>query len=63
MTELKPEMNVRLKPWVTPNFVVVDLPDGSACHVRDVDPRVLSAMCDRFRVDVFEKAGKADPNG
>ncbi len=30
-------------------------------HIGDVDAETLAEQCDRFRADIFAKAGKADP--
>lgn len=29
--------------------------------LEDIDPATLARLCDKFRADVFEKAGKVDP--
>lgn len=37
-------------------------PDGQTAFPVDVlDPEDLADLCDRFRADVFKKAGKTDP--
>jgi hypothetical protein len=63
-------INIKLKPFSTPNFVVLEMPtkprqdgfssDGSSIPISEVDATVLSALCDDFRAEVFRKAGKAD---
>lgn len=63
-------MEVKLRPWLTPNYVKLELPpakreDGFAAtegiHICNLSAEDLSAQCDRFRADVFDKAGKVDP--
>lgn len=63
-------MNTKLAPWTVPNFVCVEMPprprqEGMAespkYAIAELGAEVLSDMCDRFRADVFAKAGKADP--
>lgn len=64
-------MNVKFKSWTTPNFVFMDLPprprqegvnfDRSSMSIKDIEASDLADLCDRFRADVFKKAGKADP--
>jgi hypothetical protein len=55
-------INIPLKPWVTPNFVVADLPQKAAAWpLEAVDADVLAQLCDDFRAEVFRKAGKDDP--
>jgi hypothetical protein len=56
-------INIPLKPWVTPNFVVGDTAPtrGAAWPLKDVDAEVLAQLCDDFRAEVFRKAGKDDP--
>lgn len=56
---------VKLKPFKVPNFVLpedVNPGDGGRSFpLRDIEPKVLSAMCDKFREDVFLKAERQDP--
>jgi hypothetical protein len=63
-------MNITLKPFTVPNFVIQVLPvrprqegigEPRSYPLSDVDADELSDMCDVFRVEVFRKAGKADP--
>jgi hypothetical protein len=57
--------SVKLKPFLVPNYVIADegFPDeeSESFPLKDVDPMVLSAMCDGFREEVFRKALKQDP--
>ncbi len=58
-----------LRPFGTPNFVLVDKTFGAAMldvelpkfALADIDADTLSALCRQFREDVFKKAGKRDP--
>lgn len=65
-------MQVELGSWPTPDFVPVKMPvrarqegftpdAAPKWHVRDVDTQTLSDLCDEFRRQIFEKAGKPDP--
>lgn len=59
-------MKIDLKPWITPNFVSArnkrDAFDNAiAWHICEVDSETLSEQCDKFRDEVFKKAGKVDP--
>ena len=74
MIETKVTFNVR--PFATPSLVEeIALPTQDGLPVQPVRPNgplslpifrldveAISALCDKFRADVFEKAGKADPN-
>lgn len=66
------KMNIEIQPWTVPNFVIGKMPgvkrdDGfnpDACpkwHIKDMDSETLAAQCDKFRAEVFQKAGKVDP--
>ena len=52
-------MKIKTDPWQVPNFIRVG--DNFAVHIRDANEHDLAEQCDRFRADVFEKAGKQDP--
>jgi hypothetical protein len=63
-------MKIKLKPFMTPNFVIQDMPRGSRSDgfkeapsypLKDVPTEDLAAMCDAFRAEIFRKAGKPDP--
>jgi hypothetical protein len=65
-------MNVELQPWLTPNFVSIVMPIGKRqdgwkealkFELKDLDEQILSDQCDKFRKEVFAKAGKIDPKG
>jgi len=66
-----PEITQKLKPWITPNYVQIEQPAGrrqdgfvqaTAIPLGDLDAETLSALCDQFRYEVFQKAGKPDPS-
>lgn len=61
---------VKLRPWMTPNCVIAEMPprprqdgfrESPSWPLSDVDVETLSQLCDKFRREVFKKAGKADP--
>lgn len=63
-------MKVELQPWMTPEFVTAvtkprlrqeGMQEAPKWHISDVDAKTLAEQCDRFRADIFAKAGKADP--
>jgi hypothetical protein len=63
-------MKVTLQPWTTPNFVTTETPpsqrqngfrESPKWHISEVDAETLAEQCDKFRAEVFRKAGKTDP--
>ena len=65
-------MEIKLKSWIVPNFVIGKMPktlrqdefkpdNDPKWALADVEEEILSDQCDRFRAEVFEKAGKKDP--
>ena len=67
---MKATLQVELQPFQTPNFVrAVSKPglkqDGMQelpCYpLSDLDSLTLDKLCDQFRADVFQKAGKEQP--
>jgi len=65
-------MNIELQSWSTPNFVTGIMPAGKRqdgfnpdslpkWHISEVDEETLSNQCDKFREEIFRKAGKVDP--
>lgn len=63
-------MEIDLNPWITPNYVLGKVPprlrqdgfiDPPKWALSEVEPHILSDLCDEFRRGVFEKAGKPDP--
>lgn len=65
---MKISLNVR--PFTIPNSVILEVPAGrrqdgigepTSLPISEVDPEVLSGLCDEFRASVFERAGKVDP--
>ncbi len=66
-----PAIQIKLVPFTTPNFVLVQMPPRPREHgiteapkfaLAELDHDTLSKLCDEFRADVFQKAGKTDPN-
>lgn len=64
------KLNVDLQPWVTPNFVILEMPpaqrqdgfkEGPKLSLAEVDTDTLALQCDAFRAEVFRSAGKVDP--
>lgn len=65
-------MKIELQRWLTPNYVI-GMPNATKrdkgynpdsapkWHISDVDAETLAEQCDKFRAEVFEKAGKEDP--
>lgn len=67
---MKATLQVELQPFQTPNFVrAVSKPglkqDGTQelpCYpLSDLDSLTLDKLCDKFRAEVFQKAGKEQP--
>lgn len=56
-----PKISVELQPWSTPNYVRIQEGAVYGIPLKDIDAQALSEMCDQFRKEVFEKAGKEDP--
>ncbi len=65
-------MKIKIQPWMTPNFLIGDMParprqegfNPDACPkwaLAEVDAETLAEQCDKFRAEVFRKAGKTDP--
>ncbi|MEM7209548.1 MAG: hypothetical protein AAF434_17145 [Pseudomonadota bacterium] len=64
------EVRVKLQPFRTPNFVLVEddtrprqegFQESPKYALSDLDATTLSQLCDKFREDVFKKADKVDP--
>jgi hypothetical protein len=67
---MKVNIEIRLKPFNIPHFVVVDGPtnprekglgEGRKLSLRELDTDTLSRMCNDFRKGVFKRAGKQEP--
>ena len=65
------ETKVKLQPFRTPNFVLVEshvaprqqgLVESPKYALKDLDEATLDLLCDQFREDIFKKAGKQDPH-
>jgi hypothetical protein len=63
-------MNLPLKPFSTPNYVILEMPpqkreEGSiespTFSLDQIEAEILSLLCDDFREEIFKKAGKVDP--
>lgn len=63
-------MRVKLRNFTTPNFAVMEMPPGQrgdgfvqapSFRLSLLEPEELADLCDRFRAEVFKKAGKSDP--
>lgn len=64
------KIELKLQPFKTPYFVLSQVAPKPrdrgfeqvpSFPLSDLDPEALSAMCDEFRAEVFEKAGKQYP--
>lgn len=67
---MKAKIDVTLKPFTVPNFVLVEdprPPDGTvereagSFPLEMVDPETLDRLCDDFKTAVFAKAKKSPP--
>lgn len=61
---------VEIQPFGTPNFILTVMPPGKRqdgfleapkIAISQAEPEMLSRLCDEFRREIFEKAGKPDP--
>lgn len=64
---MKATIEVKLKPFTVPNFVLVEMPsaprqegfqEGRSYTLSEIDAVTLDKMCNQFKRSVFEKAGK-----
>lgn len=59
------KMEIKLKPFQSPNDVVEDVTglkfEPRIYSLDMLEARTLSDLCDQFRKDIFQKAGKSDP--
>lgn len=64
------DIKIALLPFQTPNYVIGKmlprrredgLSESPKWALAEVDADVLASMCDAFRAEVFQKAGKPDP--
>lgn len=59
---MKTTIEVTLKPFTVPNFVVVEsMPGKDGLPLSALDSLTLDRMCSEFRIAVFKKAGKEQP--
>lgn len=65
------EVKLKLQPMSVPNFVIAmmlprerqeGMVESPKFHLRELEPEVLSELCDEFRRNVFAKAEKKDPS-
>jgi hypothetical protein len=63
-------IELKLRPFVVPNFAIAEIPAGKrqdgfkeapSFPLHSLTPETLASMCDEFRVAVFAKAMKHDP--
>ena len=65
------KIEVEQYPFGVPDAVLMKLPPspkesgfnptGASILLKELDPVVLSGLCDDFRESIFKKAGKEDP--
>lgn len=63
---MKTKVNLDVKLWSSPNFVIIKNPDKDAATdlsipLALVDEYTLDKLCDEYRAEVFKKAGKSPP--
>ena len=67
---MKTRIEIELRPFTVPNFVIQVTPPGDRGQgiqeapkyaLSDLDPYTLERLCDEFRTEVFNKAGKQQP--
>lgn len=65
------EVKLKLHPMNVPDFGIAMMPprerqegmvEAPKFHLRELEPDVLSQLCDDFRRNVFAKAEKSDPS-
>lgn len=54
-------MKIKLEPWITPIYVMEKRDSNKSWHIKEIDAETLSEQCDKFREEIFAKAGKKDP--
>ncbi len=69
---MKANIELDLKPFMVPNFVLVkgkaiktsggDFIEPGKFRLQDLDPQTLAKLCENFTNNVFQKAGKQRPN-
>lgn len=57
---MKAKIEIDLKPFTVPNFVVPEV-GGDGLPLSVLDSLTLDRMCREFRASVFQKAGKEMP--
>lgn len=68
---MKTKIEVDLKPFIVPNFVLIapkaglkqdGFKVGDKYALSQLDSEILLKMCEEFKMSVFEKAGKKIPS-
>jgi hypothetical protein len=64
-------IKLKVRPWLVPDYASAEAPPRSReegfdpCRLRfpikELDAETLAELCDKFREEVFKKAGKEDP--
>ena len=61
------ETKIKLQPFGVPNYVLIEgkprvrqdgFKETPKYHLSELDSAILTQLCDRFRDEVFKKAGK-----
>lgn len=65
------QIKIKLKPFLTPNFALMESPPRSrqegfnaernTVPLSELSVEALDELCQEFRANVFQKAGKSDP--
>lgn len=63
---MKVNIEIRLKPFRVPNFVLADKDSADPSNdtkfaLADLDANTLEALCEDFTREIFRKAGKERP--
>lgn len=58
---MKATLQVELQPFQTPNFVRAVGQELPCYPLSELDSVTLEKLCDQFRAEVFQKAGKEQP--
>lgn len=62
---MKTKIELDVKLWAPPNFVLIHNPDKGAQElsvpISLIDEYTLERLCDEYRDEVFKKAGKHRP--
>lgn len=67
---MKAQLEVTLKPFIVPNFVILEQPprsreegfkEADKVPLSSLDPITLEKLCSDFTNEIFKKAGKTRP--